>query len=278
MLSLFIAVSADAEKVSGGYFILLYNKSDVLADVRINGIPVITMENKDSASGQMDVNYWICPGKNNFSINIKELKRKNENSYYNPKLKAALYIIQKGQFPDEGTLVVKYEWPEAFLGDENKSETEKKLNFPVSKIIEFEPEFVPPSELWSKAEAVNLTENDKKEIISLLKDFESSFNSRNYDKIYQISEFRGFDTSRSRYYAITKEQMMKDLKSLTPDKSMKIKNVSDGKYKFNKLFNGQIYKIASSTDKSPLVYVSKDGTGDIDIYVSKISGKWVLSR
>jgi hypothetical protein len=274
---IFITASVQAETVKGGYFIIVYNKSDVLADIRINDIPVITMDKKDSVSGQMDVNYWIFPGKNKIAINLIEQKKKDATSFYNPQLKCMLYIGQKGQFPEEGKPIYKFEWSEK-KDDEKITGTDKKQNYPYSKTFEFEPEFVPPSDLWSKAEPINITEKDKIEIISLLKNFETSFNTRNLENLFHLTEFRGIDTSKSRYYQITKDQMMNDLKSLTPDKTFKIKNNSNGKYKFIKLFSGQIYLVTSSTDKSPLVFISKDGSGDIDVYVSKINGKWILSR
>jgi hypothetical protein len=277
-LFLFIATSANTELLKEGYYAVVYNKSDVLADVRINDIPIITMEKQDSYSGQLEVNYWIFPGKNIITINLNEQKKKEESGFYNPKIKVSLYIGQKGQFPSDGKLIAEYEWPKKITGDEKKTDADKKLVFPVSKTLEFEPEFVPPSDLWKKAESITITPKDEKDIINLLKDFETSFNTRNPEKLYQILEFRGFDSTKSRYYPMTKEQIMKDIKSFNSNNFIKIKNVSNEKYKFTKLFNGQLYLVTESSGKSPLMYVSKDGSGEIEVYVSKIDGKWVLSR
>ena len=275
---IFIADSADAESLKEGYFNIVYSKSDVLADVRINDIPVITMDKKNSVSGQLEVNYWISPEKNKISIKLDEQKKKDENSLYNPKIKVSLYIGQKGEFPADGKLIAEFEWPENLTDDEKKYGIDKKQIYPVSKTIEFEPEFIPPSDLWKKSEQANISKKDEQDIINLLNEFEKSFNARNLDKLYKILEFRALDGSNSRYYPITKEQIMKDLKSFNANKSIKIKNISKGKYKFTKLFNGQIYRVTESAGKFPLVYVSKDGSGEIEVYVSKINGKWVLSR
>ncbi len=272
------AASADSEPLKEGYFNIVYNKSDVLADVRINDIPVITMDRKNSISGQLEVNYWIAPGKNKISIKLDEQKKKGENRLHNPKIKVSLYIGQKGEFPADGKLIAEYEWPENLTEEEKKYGTDKKQIYPVIKTIEFEPEFIPPSDLWKKAEQAVITKKDEQDIINLINEFEKSFNARNLDKLYKILEFRAIDGTNSRYYPITKEQIMKDIKSFNADKSIKIKNISKGKYKFTKLFNGQIYRVTEPAGKFPLVYVSKDGSGEIEVYVSKIDGKWVISR
>ncbi len=275
---IFIASSSYAESLKAGYFNIVYNKNDVLADVRINDIPVITMDKKNSISGQLEVNYWISPGKNKISIKLDEQKKKDEDSPYNPKIKVSLYIGQKGEFPADGKLIAEYEWPENLTEDEKKYGSDKKQIFPVSKTIEFEPEFIPPSDLWKKAESVSITKKDEQDIINLLKEFEKSFNKRNLEKLYKILEFRAADGTNARYYPVAKEQIMKDIKSFNSDNSMKIKNISNGKYNFTKLFNGQIYRVTDSAGKFPLIYFSKEGSGEIEVYVSKIDGKWVLSR
>jgi hypothetical protein len=277
-INIVLSVSVNAEILKEGYFAIVYTKADVLADLKINGIPVITMDKMDFYSGQLEVNNWISPGKNIITINLDEQKKKNENSFYNPKFRVAVYIASKGQFPSDGKMVFEYEWPENLTDDEKKSGSEKQQFYPVSRTIEFVPEFVPPSEIWEKSEEVNMIQNDEKEIIKLLENFETAFNKRDYEKLYSILEFRAIDSTKSRYYPATKEKVMSDIKSFSYSNSIKIKNVSGGKYIFTKLYNGKIYHVAGLKGKAPLAYVSNDGSGEIEIYVSKINGKWVISR
>ncbi len=239
---LVLSTAASGENLKQGYFTIVYSKAYVIADIRINGIPVVEPGSAGSLSGQLDVNYWIAPGKNTITVRLTEQNRKDDAGYFSPRCSVSLYIAQKGQFPDEGKLVAKYEFPAAGAA---------KTSYPVSQTITFVPEFTPPSDLWEKAAEAALTPQDEAEIGRLLAEYEAAFNARDLERFRAIIDFRAMDTSKSRYYPVTRDAVTAMIKSLFSDPTAKVKNTAGGKYVFVKLFGGKIYRRYRRGRQSP---------------------------
>jgi uncharacterized FlaG/YvyC family protein len=211
------------------------------------------------------------PGENTLKIKLIKAYQKGKNTS-EPKIAVNVRLGQAGQSSDEGKEITSFIAPES-EGD--------KISFPLEKEIKFTPEFVPPSELWDKAETIVLDESSKKEIIELIHSLHKAANTGNTKKFLSLNEFKMNDLSKVMF------------SNSDADKQRNEKGMTE----FLKMIKGKLEKMPTNftfklVANDKLIYVtdakgndviktksSKDvGVFEIPVYISKIEGKWILAR
>ncbi len=247
-----------------GYYIITYKNYSVNLEIDANGYEVKGGSSNEDSSGQADINYWILPGKNKIKIRVTERKTKQkENGSLSQEAEVKLIIGQKGQFPDEGQLLKQYQWPksnEAKLGEWTE--------------LEFDPPFLPPSQLWKQAETITLTKEKESSAIAFANEFTKILNSKDSKKILSMIQFRAQDTSEVRYYPYVEADEIKSIAGMTKaiGSSWKLDTKNP---KFTLLCNNQILSVTNQ--KGDPIINSKKGAA-IPLYLSWIDGKWVIVR
>ncbi len=250
-----------------GFYAFVYAKYGIIGSVEFNGMTIIPESQKEDISGQIDLNAWIQPGENRILIKgIRKIKADDPS----PKIKVNLYLAQEGQFPDEGEKISNYEW---------SGEEAEAISLPFEKEILFTPVLLPPSTLWNSAEKIDLNDSEKENIQNLVGEFFSAFQKKEEAKLFDLMKFKISDFTTSRFG--NKEEGLSDLKKgikqLLKTFGGKLHPVVLTKLQFKLIANGKAVEVTEN-GKSP-IRAAKDGSGfSIPIYVSKIQGKWILSR
>ena len=137
------------------------------------------------------------------------------------------------------------------------------------------------SDLWTKAEKVELDDPSKKEIAGIIQALYKASNSGNKKDFLKLNEFKLNDIPKS-MYANQKQDKARDQKSIG---------------EFLKLIKGKMEKIPTKLTFVPvangnIIYVTDakgddiiktkgnqdDGAFKTPVYVAKIDGKWTLVR
>ncbi|MBM9578269.1 hypothetical protein JWG45_14020 [Leptospira sp. 201903070] len=238
----------------------------VIGSIEFNGMPIVSESQTDDVSGQIDLNVWILPGVN--KIKVKGLKKRKEDEM-GPRIKAVLYLGQKGQFPDEGQKIAGYEWEEG-------KETEVKL--PLEEEISFTPAEIPPSELWKIAEEIQLNAEDKVKIQKLITDLYNGFQKKDEKKLLQLMEFRTKEFARARYYPLDDEvkDLKKGVRSILKSVGGKLDKLELGDLQYQLIGDKKVVSILTKAGKNPIE--SKKIGFSVPIFLSKIQGEWVISR
>lgn len=245
-----------------GYYIITYKNYSVNLEISANGYDVRDGSSNEDSSGQADINYWIIPGKNKIKIRLTERKSKQKEGL--PKeAEVKLILGQKGQFPDEGIPLKHLHWPD-----------QTQTNVGEWTDLEFDPPFLPPSQLWKQAESISLTKEKETSAIEFASEFTKILNTKDPKKILSMIQFRAQDTSEVRYYPYVEADELKSINDMTKaiGSSWKLdtKNI-----KFTLLCNNQILSVTDHNGE-PII-TSKKGAS-IPLYLSWMNGKWVIVR
>lgn len=247
-----------------GYYIITYKNYSINLEINTNGYDVRDGDSNEDSSGQAHINYWILPGKNKIKLRLTERKGKQkENEGLSEEAEVKLYIGQKGQFPDEGILLQSFQWP-----------TFTKASLGEWVELEFDPPFLPPSQLWKQAEIITLTKEKEISIIEFAKEFTKILNSKDTNQILSWIQFRAKDTSEVRYYPFVKADELKSIAGMTKaigsTWKLDTKNI-----KYTLLCNNQILSVTNK--KGEPIITSKKGAA-IPLYISWMGGKWIIVR
>ncbi|TGM46006.1 hypothetical protein [Leptospira vanthielii] len=247
-----------------GYYIVTYKNYGVNLEINVNGYDVRDGSSNEDSSGQADINYWILPEKNKIKIRLTERKGKQkENNGLSKEAEVKLFIGQKGQFPDEGILLQSFQWP-----------TSTKDSLGEWTELEFNPTFIPPSQLWKQAEIITLTKEKESSIVEFAKEFTKILNTKDTKKILFWIQFRAKDTSEVRYYPYIEVDELKSIAGMTKaigsNWKLEVRNI-----KFTLLCNNQILSVTNQ--KGEPIITSKKGAS-IPLYLSWIGGQWVIVR
>ncbi len=272
LIFLFILFLLNPVFAEEGYYSLSYNLNSIVASIELNGIMQTEPSNEGFKSGvATGLNIWVMPGENTLKIKLLKPYAKGKNPS-DPKIKVYIRFGQAGQTSDEGKEIVSFVAPEV-EGD--------NITFPFEKEIKFTPAIIPPSELWTKAEKVELDDPSKKEIAGIIQALYKASNSGNKKDFLKLNEFKLNDIPKS-MYANQKEDKARDQKSIG---------------EFLKLIKGKMEKIPTKLTFVPvangnIIYVTDakgddiiktkgnqdDGAFKTPVYVAKIDGKWTLVR
>ncbi|TGL92456.1 hypothetical protein EHQ68_01190 [Leptospira congkakensis] len=247
-----------------GYYIITYKNYSINLEIDANGYEVRGGNSNDDSSGQADINYWILPGKNKIKIRLTERKGKQKETDGLPKeAEVKLVLGQKGQFPDEGQLLKQFQWSKT-----------TKANLGEWTELEFDPPFLPPSQLWKQAEIITLTKEKESSAIEFANEFTKILNTKDSKKILSMIQFRAQDTSEVRFYPYVEADEIKSISEMTKAIGSTWK-LDTKKIKFTLLCNDQILNV--SDPKGDPILTSKKGAS-IPLYLSWIGGKWVIVR
>ncbi|MCG6150448.1 hypothetical protein [Leptospira bandrabouensis] len=245
-----------------GYYIITYKNYSVNLEINANGYEVKGGSSNEDSSGQADINYWILPGKNKIKIRLSERKGKQKEGL-SKEAEVKLVLGQKGQFPDEGIPLKHFQWPDqthANLGEWTE--------------LEFDPPFLPPSQLWKQAEIISLTKEKETSAIEFATELTKTLNTKDPKKILSMVQFRAQDTSEVRYYPYVEAEELKSIKDMIKAIGSSWK-LDTNNIKFTLLCNNQILNVTDH--KGEPILTSKKGAS-IPLYLSWIAGKWVIVR
>ncbi|TGK81351.1 hypothetical protein EHQ24_08490 [Leptospira noumeaensis] len=247
-----------------GYYIITYKNYSVNLEIDANGYEVKGGSSNEDSSGQADINYWILPANNKIKIRVTERKGKQkENGSLPQEAEVKLALGQRGQFPDEGLLLKQFQWPK-----------ETKVNLGEWTELEFDPPFLPPSQLWKQAEIITLSKEKESSAIEFANEFTKILNTKDSKKILSMIQFRAQDTSEVRFYPYVEADEIKSITEMTKAIGSTWK-LDKKKIKFTLLCNDQILNV--SDPKGEPIITSKKGAS-IPLYLSWIGGKWVIVR
>lgn len=264
LISLFLSLNIAAETPPGGYYNLLYSKRDAIASIEFNGIVIVPESEKQDISGQIDLNMWMMPEGN--KLKIKGIKKTKEDSMFPSAIKANLFLGKRGEMPDEGKKIAGFEWKEG----------EGDIVLPFEKEITVMPTEIPPSDLWSAAEEIKLSEDDIKGIQVLVQAIFDSIQKKDEVKMYSLLKFRFAELSKTRYYPVDEAENKSGIKMIIKLAGGKLKTLKPDKLKYTLAAGNKIVVVTTKNGKYPLD--SKDGEFSIPVHVSRIKGEWVLSR
>lgn len=251
------------------YYAVTYKRTNILASIELNGFPIGISSKEPFASGQANANIWILPKENKLNIKVTELIK--GKGVFDSKLEVRIYLTKEGQFPDEGKKLLEIIIPES---------ADEKLTIPFEKEYEFNPEIIPPSDLWENAANTDLTEEDKKEIRNVMTKLHKALNSGNIEEILKLIEFKEKDFAKAMY--VNPEESLQDNKKMLKSFSKEIKGKLEPipkDLKFKSIANGLIVEVTDSKNKEPIRASSKNkGSFSFPIYVSKMNEKWILVR
>ncbi|RHX93094.1 hypothetical protein DLM75_00120 [Leptospira stimsonii] len=238
----------------------------MIGSIEFNGMSILSESKGDDVSGQIDLNVWILPGVN--KIKVKGLKKRKEDEVA-PRIKAVLYLGQKGQFPDEGQKIAGYEWEEA---------TGLKVKLPIEEVITFTPTEIPPSDLWKSAEVIQLNAEDKEKIQKLITDLFDGFQKKDEKKLLQLMEFRTKEFARARYISPDEEikDLKKGVKSILKSVGGKLDKLELNDLQYQLIADNKVVSVFTKAGNSPIE--SKKIGFSIPLFLSKIQGEWVISR
>lgn len=253
-------------QTQGGYYNLVYSKMGVIGSIEFNGMSILSESKGDDVSGQIDLNVWILPGVN--KIKVKGLMKRKEDEVA-PRIKAVLYLGQKGQFPDEGQKIAGYEWEEA---------TGLKVKLPIEEVITFTPSEIPPSDLWKSAEVIQLNAEDKEKIQKLITDLFDGFQKKDEKKLLQLMEFRTKEFARARYISPDEEikDLKKGVKSILKSVGGKLDKLELNDLQYQLIADNKVVSVFTKAGNSPIE--NKKIGFSIPLFLSKIQGEWVISR
>ncbi|EMJ91101.1 hypothetical protein [Leptospira alstonii] len=254
-------------QTQGGYYALVYSKTGVIGSVEFNGMTIVSESGKEDVSGQIELNVWILPGVNKIKVKVKGIRKRKEDEF-SPKIKAILYLAQKGQFPDEGQKIAGFEWEEG----------EGKPTLPLEQEITFTPTEVPPSELWKIAEEIQLNAEDKEKIQKLITDLYNGFQKKDEKKLLELMDFRTKEFARARYYS--PEDEVKDLKkgiqNVLKTIGGKLDKLDLDELQYQLIADKKAVAVTSKSGKSPIENKKKGFS--VPLYFSKVQGEWIISR
>ncbi|WP_345702348.1 hypothetical protein [Leptospira yasudae] len=262
---LFVLANPSFAQTQGGYYALVYSKSGVIGSIEFNGMTIVPESGTEDISGQIDLNVWILPGVN--QIKVKGIRKRKADEFA-PKIKAVLYLAQKGQFPDEGQRIAGFEWEEG----------EGKPALPIEQEVTFTPAEVPPSELWKIAEEIQLTDEDKQKIQKVVSDLYEGFQKKDEKKLFDLMEFRTKEFARARYYS--PEDDIKDLKkgiqSILKTVGGKLDKLELTELQYRLISDKKVVVVTLKSGKSPIENKKKGFS--VPLHLSRVKGEWILSR
>ncbi|TGN01670.1 hypothetical protein EHR10_01910 [Leptospira yasudae] len=237
----------------------------MIGSIEFNGMTIVPESGTEDISGQIDLNVWILPGVN--QIKVKGIRKRKADEFA-PKIKAVLYLAQKGQFPDEGQRIAGFEWEEG----------EGKPALPIEQEVTFTPAEVPPSELWKIAEEIQLTDEDKQKIQKVVSDLYEGFQKKDEKKLFDLMEFRTKEFARARYYS--PEDDIKDLKkgiqSILKTVGGKLDKLELTELQYRLISDKKVVVVTLKSGKSPIENKKKGFS--VPLHLSRVKGEWILSR
>lgn len=248
-------------------YVITYRMSFMQGAVTLNGVPIVSEKEKKGISGQLEVQNYIMPGEN--KLDIRGIKMTHPAAAAYPLLNVTIYRAKRGTMPNEGEKVASFEW-------EGKDGAEA---LPFKKEILFNLTDAPPSELWTTADVLSLTAADKKQIQVLMQEFHTACQKRDTKKFIAMTSFSLAEMARisgnnfEEMQGAMAKALPEMLKELGGNKLAKV-DVKSLQYRL--ILGNRVVMVLTKDGKEPIG--DKKGEITIPFNVSRIGGKWMMSR
>lgn len=260
-------LSAVYAESSPTVYVITYRLSYLQGAVVLNGVPIVSEKEKKGISGQLEVQNYIMPGEN--KLDLRGIKMTNPAAAVYPIMSVAIYRAKRGTMPNQGEKVAAFDW-------EGKDGADP---LPFHKTIVFNLTDAPASEIWTAAEAVSLTAQDKQQIEVLMQEFLAACQKKDTKKFIALTAFSMAEQARMSGGNI--EEMQSALAKALPGMlkelgGTQLKKVDFKSLRYRLILGNRVVMVLTEDDKEPIG--NKSGEITIPFNVSKIGGKWMLSR
>ena len=257
------------------WYFLTFQSQQLAASVKLNGVPLFSDAQGRGGRISMPVNPWIMPDSNKLGIEI--LAETGEN----PELEVQLFIHDnESSSPKVGQMLASFSYP--------FQEEPPVVPLPLKKKIPVADEFLiklPPAKLWTEAETINsLTEEDKQTILTLADEVTKAFAEKNITRLYELMDYRYNDQAVASYQSPEriKEVVHTQFGWIFEKASDKIMPIPMDKEKvsFTLAANNKLVLLHREGGGEAVIFddpIKKNETS-IDIFASRINGKWCITR
>lgn len=264
LFSLVILDSARAAEKK--FYLILYKRSKVSADMELNGVRFFSRTDGPDASGQVMVNAAVMPGENRIRVLVAKPAKKTGAA--KQKLEILLYLTAEGQFPDEGEKLAEIVIPEN--GNSVKEEITSRFNV----------SFLPPTELWSQIRIESPAAAEQKELVAQAKSLHAAMAAGSSDEVMRLMEYKIRDSARLNFeeYNPQDQKYREQVAGLLREIKGKLQPFP-AKPQIRPIAGGRLFAVQMPDGKEAIsARISDGGTYSLQIIFAKINGKWVLVR
>jgi len=254
------------------YYYLSVKTKDVKFIMGINNAPLIRDDEGDGIITAEPVSTWLIKGENTLSINLYKLDDKSKTR--SPSVEVQLYLHDSAfTTPTPKKVIAEYYYP--------PRKDEKTTEFPLSKSISFNFPVNVGTQLWKEAETLSdVSENDKNEIIVLIKALETSLLNKDISSTISLQKYKIQDDALAEKKPV--EQLenatRKSYEWLNEQRGLTINNITLNDTSFKICCKNKVVFVSRINGTDALQLESDDLYFDIPIFVSKINKKWTIVR
>ncbi|HED33115.1 MAG TPA: hypothetical protein ENJ08_02710 [Gammaproteobacteria bacterium] len=292
------ASATDNKPATAPDFRLYYlkaNISNAIATIYLNDAPLISSTDLNNLRTQEPVNLWLLPGSNTLSFKIHPSI--NKNSANSPEDQAGdqaelqLEVFShttSGSNPGSKKIIASLNY--------RHSGTPAQLSTGLiqEKSVNFDFNFAIPVRLWHQASIISsIDNNDRKAITRLIESLSNSITNRNTTAAINLQAYKIAED------ALAENKTEERLRTITANtykwlftqKNLKLKNTRDSssqteKFRFSLCCNNRLIHVTryitdhdiGPVNENAIVFESDDLFFDINIFMAKIEGKWVIAR
>jgi len=281
------ASATDSKPATAPDFRLYYLKasiSNAIATIYLNDAPLISSTDLNNLRTQEPVNLWLLPGSNTLSFKIHPSI--NKNSANSP----------EDQDEDQAELQLEVFSHTTSSSNPGSKKIIASLNYRHSdtpaqlstgliqeKSVNFDFNFAIPVRLWHQASIISsIDSNDRKAITLLIESLSNNITNRNTTaainlQAYKIAEDAlAENKTEERIRAATKDTY----KWLFTQKNLSLKSTSaqTDEFNFTLCCKHKLIHVTGPDNESAIIFESDDLFFDLEIYLAKIEGKWIIAR
>lgn len=246
--------------------------TNVHFSMRINGVELAKLKNKQKYLVELPITSWIKNGENEFSVDVFSLP---EEDKIRGNISVDIYLHdESSEYPKSKETYLTYRFPNAeSKKNDNDSFYSESNKFNVAEST--------PTKLWSEASQISsLSEKDKTEIVGLINDLGEYVVDGESKKITGILEYkiqeeafmRGVDFSQSLKVAQNSFDMLRKHGSL------ELNRLHLADTRFDMVGGEKIVYVSAVSGKEALSLSLGENLVEIPIYISNLNGRWRIVR
>lgn len=255
------------------YYFLSVTSKDVIAEIGVNGAPIIKDIDGEGIITAEPVATWLIHGENKLTIKLTPLAA-NKNNENNPKITIKIFEHDPDfTAPTPKEILAQFEYPPI--------KTEKNINLPLAENVKFNIIKSIGTKLWNEASEVKeILQNDKQEILMVLKSLEESLVSKNISEAIKLQKYKITDDSIAENKSIEQLESAatKGYKWLNEQSGLTANKITLDSAIFTLCCNNKVVYVTRKNGEEAIQLESDDLYFDIAIYLSKINGEWIIVR
>lgn len=255
------------------YYFLKAETHDAIATININDAPIVVSPDTDSLNTIVPMNTWLSEGENTITIDI--LPSPDSTEGYNPNISISVFLHDpKSETPLAKTTL-------ATLNYNNKDKVIERTIFPLSSSVKFDFNKSIPNKLWNTASDLTLiSEADKSEIVNILNLLTSSLTSNNISKAIELQKFKINEEALSvnKQYSVLENAVTTTYKMLADQTGLNSQNIKVENLEFKICGKNKLVFITTTTGENAVAFSSDEMEFELEIFMAKIDGKWVIAR